>query len=240
MDESAHIASIPRVAALLADPARTAMLWALMDGTSRPAGELAFAANVSAQSASNHLARLVDGGLLLSESHGRHRYFRIASPDAASLIESMAAFAVGQHTSHRQPPQPALARSMPSHFLHARTCYDHLAGEVAVQILTAMLDNHWLARQPDGKDFQLTALGAEKLAALGIAAPLPAPRPRRVYARCCVDLTQRRPHLAGVLGAALLDLFVRQAWVLRSPGTRTVSITPRGRQALQLHLGLPA
>ncbi|MCH8622352.1 winged helix-turn-helix domain-containing protein [Undibacterium sp. TS12] len=243
MDESASITRIPHVAALLADPARAAMLWALIDGTTRPAGELAFAANVSAQSASNHLARLVEGGLLLSESRGRHRYFRIASPDAASLIEAMAAFSAGQHANHRQPPRPALARSMPSQFLHARTCYDHLAGEVAVQILATMLDNHWLAYQEDGKDFQLTALGAEKLAALGIAGPDSSStqkQNRRVYARCCVDLTQRRPHLAGVLGAALLDLFVRQGWVLRSPGTRTVSITPRGRQAMQQHLGLPA
>lgn len=106
MDESASIARIPHVATLLADPARAAMLWALIDGTTRPAGELAFAANVSAQSASNHLARLVEGGLLLSESHGRHRYFRIASPDAASLIEAIAAFSAGQHVSPRQPPGP--------------------------------------------------------------------------------------------------------------------------------------
>lgn len=125
--------NIPPIANLLADPARAAMLWTLIDGTTRPAGELAFAANVSAQSASAHLAKLVEGGLLLSEAQGRHRYFRIASAEAAHLIESLASF--GATTRPRTPRQPQLVRAMPSQFLHARTCYDHLAGEIAVQIL---------------------------------------------------------------------------------------------------------
>ncbi|MFZ6744009.1 ArsR/SmtB family transcription factor [Undibacterium sp. JH2W] len=223
--------NIPRIAALLADPARAAMLWTLIDGTTRPAGELAFAANVSAQSASAHLAKLVDGGLLMSQAHGRHRYFRIASTEAASLIESMATLGAVTHTlDARQPPRPALVRSMPSQFVHARTCYDHLAGELAVQLLDAMLKGKWL--EPEAKDFKLTAHGHDKLAGLGIDSRQHQPG-RRVYARCCIDLTQRRPHLAGVLGAELLALFVREAWVLRNQGSRVLSITPKGQQAFR-------
>ncbi|MFZ6778084.1 ArsR/SmtB family transcription factor [Undibacterium sp. Ji83W] len=232
MDDAQSIPGIiPRIAALLADPARAAILWTLIDGTTRPAGELAFAANVSAQSASAHLARLVEGGLLMSQAHGRHRYFRIASAEAASLIESMAVLGVATHTkTSRQPPQPALVRAMPHQFLHARTCYDHLAGELAVQLLDAMLKAKWL--EPEAKDFKLTALGREKLVAMGVASPEHG-KSRRLYARCCIDLTQRRPHLAGVLGAELLDLFVREAWILRTPRSRVVSVTPKGQQALQ-------
>lgn len=232
MDDAQNISGIiPRIAALMADPARAAMLWTLIDGTTRPAGELAFAANVSAQSASAHLARLVEGGLLTSQAHGRHRYFRIASTEAASLIESMAVLgAATQVKVSRQPPQPAVVRTMPRSFLHARTCYDHLAGELAVQLLDAMLRAKWL--EADGKNFKPSRLGHEKLVALGITNP-DQTRSRRVYARCCIDLTQRRPHLAGVLGAELLDLFVREAWILRTPHSRTVSVTPKGQEALR-------
>src|SRR5437870_2041534 len=128
---------IPRIAALLADPARAAMAWTLIDGTLPPAGELPFAANVSPQSASGHLAKLVGGGLLRARSQGRHRYFRVASAEAARLIGALASFSAGQP---KAPPQPALARTMPPQFLQARTCYDHLAGETAVQLLQAMVD----------------------------------------------------------------------------------------------------
>jgi len=225
--------NIPHIAALLADPARAAMLWTLIDGTTRPAGELAFAANISPQSASAHLAKLVDGGLLASEALGRHRYFRIASVEAADLIESLASFSASVRP--RTPPQPALARAMPSQFLHARTCYDHLAGEIAVEVLQGMLQAGWLVAR--GQEFQATQLGQEKLTALGVEMT-PASKGRRAFARGCVDLTQRRPHLSGTLGAALLDFYVREEWVLRTPRSRVVSITPKGRAGFKRALGV--
>jgi DNA-binding transcriptional ArsR family regulator len=225
--------SIPRIANLLADPARATILWALIDGTTRPAGELAFAANVSPQSASAHLAKLVEGGLLLSEAQGRHRYFRIASAEAANMIESVASF--GASIRPRVPRHPPLVRAMPSQFLHARTCYDHLAGEMAVQVLQAMLKARWLVGM--GQEFKATRLGREKLSALGID-PSQERKGRRVFARSCVDLTQRRPHLAGVLGAALLDLYVREGWILRTPRSRVVSITPKGHATFRRALGI--
>jgi DNA-binding transcriptional ArsR family regulator len=223
MDDGLNIA---RVALLLADPARAKILWTLIDGTTRPAGELAFSANISAQSASAHLAKLVEGGLLASHALGRHRYYRIADANVAHMIESMASFSVA--VQPRVPRSPALVKKMPSHFLHARTCYDHLAGETAVKVLDGMLKAGWLVSE--GPDFVVTRLGEKRLAGLGI--DLEAARAgRRVFARACVDLTQRRYHLGGALGAALLTLYLKQGWIQRTQRSRVVSITPKGQQA---------
>jgi DNA-binding transcriptional ArsR family regulator len=223
---------IPPTAHLLADPARVTMLWTLIDGTMRPAGELAYAANISAQSASAHLAKLVEGGFLASEAQGRHRYFRIASPEVADAMESFAF--LSSVVRQRSPRSVLPSRSVPVQFLTARTCYDHLAGEMAVKVLGAMLKAHWLAA--DGRDYAVTRLGEKKFGALEVdlAAAL---RPRRVFARACVDLTQRRPHLGGALGAALLDLYVAKRWIQRARRSRVVSITPKGQEAFRRLFG---
>jgi DNA-binding transcriptional ArsR family regulator len=224
---------IPRIATLFADPARAKILRALMDGTRRPAGELAYAANISAQSASAHLAKLVGGGLLAAEAQGRHRYFRIVSPEVADAIESLASLSVA--VGPRSPRQPLPSKSVPIQFLYSRTCYDHLAGETAVQVCVAMLRARWLTTE--GRDFRVTRLGEEKLTALDI--DLPAVREsRRVFARACVDLTQRRPHIGGALGAALLGLYVARGWILRARRSRVVSITPKGQEAFRRVFGL--
>jgi DNA-binding transcriptional ArsR family regulator len=223
---------IPRIAHLLADPARATMLWALIDGTMRPAGELAYAANISAQSASAHLAKLLEGGFLASEAQGRHRYFRIASPEVADAMESFAFLSAAVRP--RSPRSVLPSRSVPVQFLHARTCYDHLAGETAVKVLEAMLKARWLAA--DGRDYAVTRLGEKKLAALNVDLAV-ARESRRVFARACVDLTQRRPHLGGALGAALLDLYVAKTWIQRARRSRVVSITPRGQEAFRRLFG---
>jgi DNA-binding transcriptional ArsR family regulator len=225
--------AIPRIANLLADPARARIVWTLIDGTTRPAGELAYAANISAQSASAHLAKLVEGGLLHAEAQGRHRYFRIASAEAASLIEGMAS--LGAATRPRAPRSVLPARSVPVEFLHARTCYGHLAGEMAVRVLEAMLKQHWLSA--GGRDYSVTRLGGAKLAALGVDVAGARER-RRVFARACVDLTQRRPHLGGALGDALLDACVARGWVQRHRRSRVVSITPKGNEAFTRAFGV--
>jgi len=216
---------IPRIASLLADPARARILWTLIDGTTRPAGELAYAANISAQSASAHLAKLVDGGLLATEVQGRHRYFRLVSADVASVIESLAS--LGESSRPRVPRAPLPSPAVPVQFLHARTCYGHLAGEMAVKVLEGMLQARWLTA--NGRDFDITRLGEKKLIALGVDL-VAAHRPRRTFARACVDLTQRRAHLGGALGDALLGLYVARGWVQRHPRSRVVSITPKGRE----------
>ena len=217
---------VARVAGLLADPARARMLRTLLDGTMRPAGELAFAANVSAQSASAHLAKLVEGGLLALEAQGRHRYFRIASPEVAYAVESLGSLSLAARP--RAPRIPPIPKSATTQFLRARTCYDHLAGETAVKICEAMLKTRWLV--VEGRDFRLTRLGQEKLAALEVDLTS-ASRAKRAFARACVDLTQRRPHLGGALGAALLEALLARGWILRMPRSRAVSVTPKGSEA---------
>ena len=132
---------IARIAGLLADPARAKMLWSLIDGSARPAGELAYSANVSAQSASGHLAKLVDGGLIEAQAQGRHRYFRIAGAEVAALVEALASLGAGNRPRAPRPPLPS--PSVPVQFLHARTCYGHFAGEMAVKLLEAMLKQRW-------------------------------------------------------------------------------------------------
>ena len=173
------------------------MLWMLIDGTARPAGELAYGANVSAQSASSHLAKLVEGGLITGSAQGRHRYFRISSAEVASVIEGIASLGIA---CPRAPRKPLPTSTTPVEFLHARTCYGHLAGMTAVKILEAMLALGWL--EAEGEGFSLTVTGRTRLTALDVDIGV-APRSRRAFARACVDLTQRRPHLSGVLGDAL-------------------------------------
>lgn len=220
--------AIPRIANLLADPARAAIVWTLIDGTSRPAGELAYAANISAQSASAHLAKLVDGGMLETEAQGRHRYFRIASAEVAGIIEGIATLsaAIKPRTPRHVLPTP----STPVQFLNARSCYGHLAGEMAVKLLEAMLKGRWVVA--DGRNYTVTRLGEAKLSALEI--DVSALRDdRRVFARACVDLTQRRDHLGGALGEALLDVYTERGWIQRSRRSRAVNITPKGHQAFK-------
>jgi len=224
---------LPRIAALLADPARARILWSLVDGTTRPAGELAYCANISAQSASGHLAKLVSGGLLAAEVQGRHRYFRIASAEVAGAIEALASLDVPSRPRAPRPPLPS--PDVPVQFLHARTCYGHLAGETAVQVLEGMLKARWLAAER--RDFALTALGEKKLHALGIDLA-EARRSRRVFARACVDLTQRRAHLGGALGDSLLGLYVAKGWIQRQRRSRVVSITPKGREGFRNWFGV--
>jgi len=230
VDDTARIA---RIAELFADPARASMVWTLIDGTMRPAGELAWAANISPQSASGHLAKLVDGGLLAVESQGRHRYFRISGAEVAAAIEGLAS--LGAAKPAREARAGSRPPAEPVEFLRARTCYGHLAGDMAVRILAAMVDGGWL--EGDGPDLQLTRRGEARLKALDIDVAA-ARSSRRTFARGCVDLTQRRPHLGGALGDALLAQFVHRGWILRRRGSRVVSITPAGHAAFARHFGI--
>jgi DNA-binding transcriptional ArsR family regulator len=225
--------SIPRIANLFADPARALILRTLIDGTMRPAGELAYTANISAQSASAHLMKLVDGGLLVAEAQGRHRYFRLANAQVADAIEALASLS---EAVRPRPPRSVLpSRSVPIQFLIARICYDHLAGEMAVRVCEAMVKARWLVQEE--RDFRVTRTGEKELGALEIDLDA-ARRTRRIFARACVDLTQRRLHVGGALGAALLDLYVERGWILRVRRSRAVTITPKGRDAFRRSFGI--
>lgn len=225
-------AAMANVAALIADPARARILRFLIDGTMRPAGELASAANISPQSASAHLAKLVGGGLLEARTQGRHRYFCIASAEAAALVEAMASFSarLGPRSALSKPP-----RSQTPQFIHARTCYGHLAGETAVRVLEAMVKAHWLV--PSGRDYVVTEAGETKLVEIGVDV-VGARNKRGVLARGCIDLTQRHPHLGGALGDALLVLLLERGWIQRMRGSRAVLITATGRTNLRRLFGI--
>jgi DNA-binding transcriptional ArsR family regulator len=227
-------ANIAIPAALIADPARSAILMALMDGRAHPAGTLAYAANLSPQAASNHLAKLLDGKMVLVETEGRHRYYRLARPEVAAVLEAL--LSVAPPIRSLDEPRSPEARRLRA----ARSCYDHLAGQLGVAIATAMEARGLLsvpANAPAGKLYGLTEAGRTWFAELGIAIPASG-RAHKPAARRCLDWTERRHHLAGPLGTALLARMVELGWVRRSPTTRVVTVTLAGVKGLKQNLGL--
>lgn len=231
--------AIAGIAALVADPARTNMLSALMDGRALTAAELARVAGITPQTASAHLARLTEAGLLAMERQGRHRYHRLASPVVAHMLESImfvAAINAGDGPAARKPvtvgPRDKALRN-------ARTCYDHLAGRVAVVIADRMVERGHIEFSSDGG--VLTAQGASFLQELGVDIESTKPLARRyngrVFCRPCLDWSERRPHIAGALGAALCSTCFRHGWIRRVDGSRAVTITTPGQIAIRKAFG---
>jgi DNA-binding transcriptional ArsR family regulator len=215
------------VGALLGDQSRVAMLDALMTGRALTAGELARAAGVSPATASEHLARLRGGGLVEVVSQGRHRYHRLAGPEVGAALEALSL--VAPQRPVRSLRQSARARSLAT----ARTCYDHLAGSTAVALHDALIERDWLQPAPGG--YHLTERGESVLEAWG-ADVAAARAERRTFARSCLDWTERRPHLAGALAAAVAAALVDgpEPWfVRRTDDHRGLRLTDRG--AIRLH-----
>ncbi|MBX6741756.1 MAG: helix-turn-helix transcriptional regulator [Acetobacteraceae bacterium] len=227
--------NIAAVAALLADPGRATMLTALAGGRALPAGELAALAGLSASGASAHLSRLVEGGLLAVEQQGRHRYYRLAGGEVAAALEGLAALTGPTRLAGRsQPPEAEALR-------RARSCYDHLAGELGVGITEALEAAGYLA-SGEGRALQVTAAGGAWFTAT-LSIEVPALRPgRHGVAHRCLDWTERRHHLAGPLGAALFRRLGELGWISRVAGSRAVRVTRLGRDGLRDGLGvvLPA
>jgi DNA-binding transcriptional ArsR family regulator len=219
-----HFPGLSRIGALLADPGRAAMLWSLMDGSARPAGELTLIAGLSPSAASGHLAKLAESGLLALEVRGRHRYYRIATPEIAAAIEALAHLA---QASAPVRPTPVAARTVPIDMRYARTCYDHMAGELAVRLFDHLLARGWLVE--DGGDVQATDEGADGFSGWGIDIGAQRARKRR-FACTCLDWSERRAHLGGALGAALLDHWTQRRWVEHAEKPRVLRITPLGRE----------
>lgn len=219
---------ISRVASLIGDPARANMLAELIDGRALTASELALVAGVSKQTASAHLSKLLDGGLLEAEAQGRHRYFRLSGEEVAEALESLMGVAAlyGAPRARTGPREPALRR--------ARVCYDHLAGELGVAAFDRLLAGRWLARKEG--TLTVTTKGRNGFAALGIDVDAAA-RARRSLCRPCLDWSVRRHHLAGGLGAALLDTVLKNKWARRTQGSREVRFSPAGEMALFAALG---
>lgn len=212
-------ADVAPVAALLGDPARAHMVQALHDGRALPAGELARRARIAASTASEHLARLVDGGLLVVERAGRHRYFRIAGPEVAHAVEALAAIAP------QVPPRTLREATIGDALAEARTCYDHFAGRFGVALADALVAHGAVVDRGDA--YALGPEAPEVLELLGVAA-LPTRRPPVLR---CLDWSERRPHVAGGLGAAICTHALASRWVERLPTSRAVRVTPAGRKA---------
>lgn len=219
----AYAAALAETAALIGDPARAAMLAALLGGKALTAGELAEVAGITPQTASGHLARLTEAGLLSVAKQGRHRYHRLASAKVAHLLEHLGQLAAPRRVTGPRDPAMRLAR----------TCYDHLAGRVAVAIADAMRERGLI--ELDAESGAVTAEGESFLASLGV---MPPPRKGRLFCRPCLDWSERRPHLAGVLGAALCARCFELGWVRRREGGRTLIVTPAGWMGLRERLGV--
>jgi DNA-binding transcriptional ArsR family regulator len=222
-------ADLAAVGALVGDAKRASMLLALLGGEELTARELAARAGASSSLASAHLGKLTDGGLLLAQRRGRNRYYRLADGQIAAAIEGLLAIAPARRArTLRESVRGEAIR-------HARTCYDHLAGELGVA-LTDSLQHQGLIGSDD-RGYPLLVAGQERLSGLGIDISA-LQRGRRTLTRPCLDWTERRPHLAGSLGAALATRLLELDWIRRRSGTRAVTVTDAGRRQLRAKLGV--
>lgn len=217
LPDNALEASMSDIAAALADPSRVSMLCALMDGRAWTATELSVVAGIAPSTASGHLGKLLRHHLIVCLSQGRHRYYRLAGPDIAGLLENL----MGVSMQAQRSPTPRT----PVHLRQARTCYDHLAGEVAVSMFQYMQDENWL----DAGLNALTPAGRKHFEQLGAVLN---PHTKRKACCPCLDWSERRFHLGGDAGAALLSALLQKGWLSRTPGYREVTVTARGKPAL--------
>jgi DNA-binding transcriptional ArsR family regulator len=224
-------AKFAEIAALAGDPARAGMLHALMDGRALTASELAQVAGIAPQTASGHLARMTAIGLLTVEKQGRHRYHRLATSGVAHMLES-----IMQVASELEPTQRRLVVGPRDAALRkARTCYDHLAGQLGVALADALVAAGHAELASDGGI--VTDTGVEFLGRIGIDVTSIIARSVKksghVLCRPCLDWSERRPHLAGIVGAAICAHSFDKGWIRRGEGTRAVMITPKGQQVFR-------
>ncbi|MGO0062888.1 ArsR/SmtB family transcription factor [Brevibacillus fluminis] len=221
--------NLVEIAALIGDPSRIAILINLIDGKALPASELARCARITPQTASSHLAKLVEGQLLVCESYGRHKYYRLASPDVAHALEALSVIA-----------NPAPVRSLREsdqlkQLQYCRTCYDHLAGTVGVALTERLLALEYM--EESGRDFVLRPEGKRHLHDFGVNVE-EKPKSRRHFARQCLDWSERRHHLAGSLGASLTDRLFALKWIERQSAGRAARLTAAGREGFAAEFGL--
>ncbi len=226
MDTQPDIASI---AFLIGEPMRAVILTALLGGVALPASELVSRCQLTQQTVSAHLAKLVAGGLLAVEPRGRHRYYRLASAEVGHALETFQVIAP-------RPPVRSLRQSEETRALcFARTCYDHLAGKLGVSVTQAMVQHGYLTEAE--KSYLLTAEGEQWLTHIGIDVS-DVKRKRRVFAAPCLDWSERRYHLAGALGASLASQLFKQGWIVQSPTSRAIRLSEAGQRGLLQELDL--
>ncbi|MFM9433311.1 DNA-binding transcriptional ArsR family regulator [Janthinobacterium sp. CG_23.3] len=224
MDAKNADTSLSAVAGAIAEPARARMLCCLLDGRARTSTELSVVAEVSASTASAHLNRLRDERLVQMVAQGKHRYYQLAGADVAKALEALLVVA--------GLPRPEFTPNTPSRLRHARTCYDHMAGSVAVALHDQIAAQGWLlAAAPGAADYTLSAQGAAGFERLGL--DLAALRKlRRRFACPCLDWSERRPHIGGALGAALLQLALKRGWAEQDLDSRALSVSAAGQRRM--------
>ncbi|TAN02525.1 MAG: transcriptional regulator [Rhodanobacteraceae bacterium] len=224
-------APIAMVAAAIAEPARTRMLCRLLDGHARTATELAIVAGVSPSTASTHLARLVGSRLVKVAAQGRHRYYSLHDADVAAALEALTVVA-GAPRGRFEPNTPGRLREV-------RTCYDHMAGSLAVALHDRLLALRWLQEDAGEGEYDVTRAGSEALGQLGVDVAATRAQRRR-FACACLDWSERRPHLAGALGAAVLARVLEREWVARDLDSRALTVTRNGKRAFRERFGVEA
>jgi DNA-binding transcriptional ArsR family regulator len=229
------LSTFAEVAALAGDVARAGMLRALMDGRALTASELAYVASITPQTASGHLARMATAGLLKVEKQGRHRYHRLASPAVAQMIESI--MQVASRPDSTRPPRVVGPKDAALRM--ARTCYDHLAGSLGVALADAMVESVYLELTSDGGLVTDKGIAFFRNIGVDLDALLTrsGKRSSRVLCRPCLDWSERRPHIAGSIGAALCAHSFDEGWISRLNGTRAVAITPKGQRIFREQFG---
>jgi DNA-binding transcriptional ArsR family regulator len=223
--------AVSALGAAIGEPARARMLFCLVDGHARTSTELAIVADVSPSTASMHLARLKEQRLVTMIAQGKHHYYKLDGPAVATVLEALTVFA-GESQSKFVPNTPSRLRE-------ARTCYDHMAGHLAVTLHDRFLKLEWLAASDTvDTNYRLTAAGMQAFSQLGI--DIEATRKlRRRFACACVDWSERRPHIGGALGAALLRVALSRKWVVQDLDCRALNVTRRGRREMLARFGLP-
>jgi DNA-binding transcriptional ArsR family regulator len=215
---------ITHIASLIGEPVRAKILWTLMDGRAYTARELAIGVETTPQNLSMHLSKLLRAGLLSVEAQGRHRYYTFARAEVADAIEAMA---------NLVPAEEVVRKDMDAVPInYCRTCYDHLAGKVGVAIMESLLRQKLIVSRD--KEMEVTSRGVQWFAELGIDCEA-VRQQRRAFAKPCLDWTERRHHLAGALGAALLEKMLEAHWLRRTVLSRAVLLTASGRKALEAH-----
>jgi len=244
--EQHHDAVVSRIAAAIGDPARSRMLYCLSDGHARTSTELAMVANVSPSTASAHLSRLMTERLIKVHAQGKHRYYSLEGPNVAEVLEGLSVLAGGV--------RPKFVPNTPDRLRFARTCYDHIAGTLGVSLHDCLHGLKWISPgprssisspsrssnasgSPDSNDYEITPQGEKALRGLGI--DLDAARKlRRRFACPCLDWSERRPHLGGALGAALLELALKKRWVSQDLDSRALRLTSLGQREMKARFGV--
>src|SRR5262249_31607678 len=231
-------ATASSIAAAIGEPARARMLYCLVDGRARTSTELAIVADVSPSTASVHLQRLKSNHLVKVLAQGKHRYYSLDGAHVAAALEALSVLAGESTASHATGPRNTFVPSTPSGLRAARTCYDHIAGALGVSLHDHFKARGWLHETTtEGTTYALTPSGTKAFEALGIDVASTRALRRR-FAFACVDWSERRPHIGGALGAALLKLALRRKWILQDLDSRALRLTPSGSRDLERCLGL--